>query len=210
MENQGYCNENYLVVVNGFKYIIRKLVRNDIDRNFEWKVQQFAFKNNITAEPLIFDQENGFMVFAFLEGEHKRKLDVNGLNLLAKTLRKLHSISKDAKPIALHIENKTDEILKAFKIIDKYPKDYVLCHNDLNPKNIFFSNDVKFIDWEYASMNDRYFDLACVCVEFGLNEEMRDIFLSAYFGGMNNSEEQLEAFVVVYRVLCEEWFKENP
>ncbi len=209
LEHQGYCNENYLVVAYEIKYIVRKLLRDDIDREFEWQVQQFAFKKNITAEPLIFDKENGFMVFEFLEGEHKNKLNVDNLKLLAITLEKLHSISIDAKLIELHIKTKTDEVLKAFETIDKYPKDYLLCHNDLNPQNIFFSNDVKFIDWEYASMNDRYFDLASVCVEFGLDDEMREVFLNAYFRGKNISKEKLEAYMVVYRVLCEKWFKEN-
>ena len=35
LENQGYCNENYLVVADGVKYIVRKLLRDDIDRALE-------------------------------------------------------------------------------------------------------------------------------------------------------------------------------
>ncbi len=208
LENQGYCNENYLVVADGIKYIIRKLLREDIDREFEWKVQNLAYKQDITAEPLFFDKENEFMIFSFLEGEHKNKLNVDNLKLLAITLEKLHSISIDAKPIELHIKTKTDEVLKAFETIDKYPKEYILCHNDLNPKNIFFSNDVKFIDWEYAGVNDRYFDLACVCVEFRLEGKMEELFLDAYFESEYNVE-KLEAYKVIYRFLCEEWFKNN-
>jgi len=209
LEHQGYCNENYLVCAESKKYIARKLLRDDIDRDFEWTIQNLAYQQDITAEPLVFDKKNRFMLFAFLEGEHKRELNKHGLRFLAKTLQKLHSISIEANPIELHIKTKTDEVIKAFGTIAKYPKDCVLCHNDLNPQNIFFSNDVKFIDWEYASMNDRYFDLASVCVEFGLDDEMREVFLNAYFRGKNISKEKLEAYMVVYRVLCEKWFKEN-
>ena len=200
LENQGYCNENYFVVADGLKYIVRKLLRDDIDREFEWKVQNLAYAQGITAEPLVFDRENSFMVFAFLEGEHKSKLEVNELKLLAQTLQKLHSISIDAKPIALEID---------ISLVEKYPKEYVLCHNDLNPQNIFFSNELKFIDWEYAGVNDRYFDLACVCVEFGLAGEMGEVFLRAYFEGEDFSLEKLEAYKIIYKNLCEEWFQNN-
>jgi len=200
LENQGYCNQNYLVVADGVKYIVRKLLRDDIDRELEWRVQHLAYAQGITAEPLVFDRENGLMVFAFLEGEHKSKLELNELRLLAQTLRKLHSITIDAKPIVLQTDTSS---------VDNYPKEYVLCHNDLNPQNIFFSDDVKFIDWEYAGVNDRYFDLACVCVESGLDGEMVEVFLGAYFEGKNYSLEKLEAYKIIYKALCEEWVKDN-
>ena len=198
LEHQGYCNENYLVVADGVKYIVRKLLRDDIDRAFEWRVQNLAYVQGITAEPLVFDRENGFMVFEFLEGEHKSKLELGELKLLAQTLQKLHSINIDAKPIELQIDT---------SIVECYPKEYVLCHNDLNPQNIFFSDTVKFIDWEYAGMNDRYFDLACVCVEFGLDNEMQEVFLEDYFEGEDFSLEKLEAYKVIYKQLCDEWFE---
>jgi thiamine kinase-like enzyme len=199
LEHQGYCNENYLLVADGVKYIVRKLLRDDIDREFEWKVQNLAFKEGITAEPLVFDRENGFMIFAFLEGEHKSKLNENELKLLAKTLQKLHNISMDGEPIELLIDTST---------VACYSKEYVLCHNDLNPKNIFFSEDIKFIDWEYAGVNDRYFDLACVCVEFDLGAGIQEVFLKAYFEN-EYSVEKLEAYKATYIALCKQWFEKK-
>jgi len=201
LENQGYCNENYLVEADGVKYIVRKLLRDDIDREFEWKVQNLAYAEGITVEPLVFDEENGFMVFSFLEGVHETKLNENELKRLAQTLRKLHSINIYEKPIELQTDT---------SIIDNYIKEYVLCHNDLNPQNIFFSNnDIKFIDWEYAGVNDRYFDLACVCVEFGLDEQMERVFLRDYFEDEDFSSEKLEAYKIIYKTLCSEWFEKN-
>ena len=200
LEHQGYCNENYLVVADGVKYIVRKLLRDDIDRAFEWRVQNLAYDEGITAEPLVFDKEHGFMVFAFLEGKHKNKLNENELKLLAQTLQKLHSITIDAKPIELQTDTSR---------VECFPKEYVLCHNDLNPQNIFFSNELKFIDFEYAGVNDRYFDLACVCVEFMLNDESQEVFLEAYFRSRSFSIEKLKAYKVVYNVMRKEWFDKN-
>ncbi len=200
LENQGYCNENYLLVANGVKYIVRKLIRDDIDRKFEWKVHTLAYAEGITAEPLVFDKEQGVMVFEFLEGEHKTHLALQELKLLAHTLQKLHTIPIDAKPIQLQTDT---------SIIDSYPKEYVLCHNDLNPQNIFFNGDVKLIDWEYAGVNDRYFDVACVCVEFGMDKQMQKVFLDAYFTDEDFVLEKLKAYKVIYSVLCKEWFEKN-
>jgi thiamine kinase-like enzyme len=66
---------------------------------------------------------------------------------------------------------------------------------------------VKFIDWEYAGVNDRYFDLACVCVEFSLDAQMQGLFLDFYFEDDGYVVEKLEAYKVIYKALCEEWFK---
>ncbi len=199
LKDQGYCNENYLVVADGVKYIVRKLLSDDIDRAFEWQVQHLAFEKGITAEPLVYDSENGLMIFAFLEGEHKRQLDKSELKLLARTLQKLHSIKIDAKPIILDVDTGT---------IDRYQKEYVLCHNDLNPQNIFFAEDAKLIDFEYAGINDRYFDLASVCVELTLSVEHEEEFLNYYFGTIWQRE-KLASYKVIYRALCVEWFRTN-
>lgn len=209
LKTQGFCNENYLVVAKQKKYIARKFLRTDIDRKFEYEVQGLAYKEGITAEPLIYDETNGFMLFEFVEGEHRTLLNKDDLKDLAHTLQKLHNIKLDTKPVDIHLENETDDIIKAFETIEKYKKEYVLCHNDLNPQNLLWSKDVKFIDWEYAGMNDRYFDLACVCVEFGLEDEMREIFLNAYFDGVSFVKEKIEAYIVVYKILCEEWFSSS-
>ena len=210
LEHQGYCNENYLVLAEGKKYIARKLLRNDIDRVFEYKVQLLAFEQGITAEPLVFDEANAFMVSQFLEGVHKSKLDENDLKHLAYTLQKLHSIEVYSKPITLHIKDQTDEVLKAFETIAKYDLEYALCHNDLNPQNIFFSDAVTFIDWEFTSMNDRYFDLACVCVEFKLDNEDEVFFLESYFLKKDViNYEKHKAYKVIYKALCKQWFAEN-
>jgi len=209
LENQGYCNENYLLVADNQKFIARKLIRTDIDRSFEYKVQQLAFEKGITAETLLFDEENDFMIFEFLEGIHKSKLEKKDLKHIAGTLHMLHSIKVDSVPMELYIENKTDETRNAFECIANYPNELVFCHNDLNPKNIFFTDEVKFIDFEYAGVNDKYFDLACICVEFGLDEKMQDIFLNAYFENEKREDKKVEAYKTIYIALCKQWFENN-
>lgn len=55
-------------------------------------------------------------------------------------------------------------------------------HNDLYLGNILVdkNNKVYFIDWEYATMGDKHFDLAYFIAGTFLNEEQEQIFLDAY------------------------------
>jgi len=209
LENQGHCNENYLVVADGIKYIVRKLLRDDIDRTLEYSIQTSAYMVCIAAEPLVLDEKNNLMISEFLEGIHKSKLDKEDLNSLAYVLSKLHSIVCQETPITLEIKNQSKEVVKAWSIIKHYPKEYALCHNDLNPQNILFSNTIYFIDWEYAGVNDIYFDLACICVEFKLNDKMQDLFLNFYFAGNSFVLKKLEAYKTIYIALCKQWFEEE-
>lgn len=56
-----------------------------------------------------------------------------------------------------------------------------LCHNDLNASNIILSDDnLYFVDYEYSSMGDIFFDLATI--SWFLTEECRKNLLTKYFG----------------------------
>lgn len=60
--------------------------------------------------------------------------------------------------------------------------DPVPCHNDLLAANFIRSpQDVRIVDWEYAGMNDRYFDLGNFAVNNELDEAQEAELLSAYF-----------------------------
>jgi thiamine kinase-like enzyme len=58
----------------------------------------------------------------------------------------------------------------------------VPCHNDLLAANFIRSpQGVRIVDWEYAGMNDRYFDLGNFAVNNELDAAQEAELLSAYF-----------------------------
>ncbi len=58
----------------------------------------------------------------------------------------------------------------------------VPCHNDLLAANFIRSpQGVRIVDWEYAGMNDRYFDLGNFAVNNELDASQEAELLSAYF-----------------------------
>lgn len=59
----------------------------------------------------------------------------------------------------------------------------VFSHNDLNPNNILCDGKrIWVIDWDVASLNDRYIDLANIANYFVHTPELQKAFLHAYFG----------------------------
>jgi len=56
-----------------------------------------------------------------------------------------------------------------------------LCHNDLTPDNLMtHGNHLMAIDWEYAAMGSRYFDVAIACE--ALPDGERDSMMQKVFG----------------------------
>jgi len=59
----------------------------------------------------------------------------------------------------------------------------VPCHNDLLAGNFIGDGArVWIVDWEYAGMGDRYFDLANLSINSGFDETDDEHLLAAYFG----------------------------
>jgi thiamine kinase-like enzyme len=212
LEDQGHCNVNHLLHTPDQKYLLREFKLAGPDRKLEFKIQQKAYRKGIAGKPCVLDENNGIMICEFVEGVHKHKLDRNEIRRIAKLLQKLHHITIRTKPINLKhaFTSKPIEVKQAFKSIAGYKLDHVICHNDLNPKNILFSHRIKLIDWEYATINDRYFDLASLCVEFDFNRREENYLFQAYFGRSSKVDKmKLDAYKVIYEVLCTQWFEEN-
>jgi thiamine kinase-like enzyme len=59
------------------------------------------------------------------------------------------------------------------------------CHNDLLPANVLFTpGRTWLIDFEYAGMNDLFFDLGNLSVNASLDDDADDALLDAYFGAV--------------------------
>jgi thiamine kinase-like enzyme len=66
--------------------------------------------------------------------------------------------------------------------------DLVPCHNDLLPGNVLFADDRTWLlDFEYAGMNDRFFDLANLSVNCGLDVAADERLLALYFGDVTDA-----------------------
>jgi thiamine kinase-like enzyme len=223
LKNQGFNNISYLLKTSKKAYIIRVFKSNDsvnISRKFEYKIQKKAFNQNIASKPIFLNNE--FMIYEYSKGIHKTKLsntDIKNLILKVKKFHKfkvkekLYDLKNDFKNYEKILKDETSlKLLKeSFKILTKLEKfkiDPVLTHHDLNPKNIIFNkNSIKIIDWEYAGVNDKFFDLASICVEFNLNKKEEELLLRFYFKNKKSTyPKKLRYFKCIYTNLCKFWF----
>lgn len=63
------------------------------------------------------------------------------------------------------------------------PETFVSAHNDPNQFNLLYDGDrVWLIDWETASRNDPFIDLATACSHLAPTDELRDHVLGTYLG----------------------------
>ena len=61
----------------------------------------------------------------------------------------------------------------------------VFCHNDLNLSNIIYTDNIYFIDWDYAGLNHPYYDIATLLNALDLSQDEEKYFLNSYTGTHN-------------------------
>ena len=224
LKNQGFNNISYLLKTTNKSYVIRVFKSNEsvnISREFEYEIQKKAYKKNIASKPIFFNEH--FMIYEYEKGIHKTKLSTWELKNLILKIKKFHKFKINEKPYDLkkdllnYDKNLNDfrskklikESFRNLLLLKKFKQDLVLTHHDLNPKNILFKNNsIKIIDWEYAGLNDRFFDLASICVEFSLNKKDEKLMLQSYFNQYKKKHlQKLNHFKIIYKNLCSLWFK---
>ena len=208
LPKQGNCNRVYKLHQNNQIYIYRELLRDDRDRELEWSIHQKAYALCISSKPIVYDREKGVMISSFIQAKHKDTLSLDEIIALAHTLREFHSIEVVSKPFEIDIKKQTPQIKQALQVIQNYSKEYVTSHNDLTKNNLLFSDDkIYLIDFEYAQSNDRYFDLASLCVEFALDKHQTKLLMDSYFESTSYHIDKLQAYQVIYQAISDEWFE---
>jgi thiamine kinase-like enzyme len=212
LSQQGFSNENYSFYADKQRYLLRKFKLQDRDRTLEYEVQKLAYQHGLAAQPYYLNLEDDFMLCEYLDGKHTSKLIRTEITVFVQQLKQLHALKIDQQPLSLERDFPvfTQELEEAFSVIDNTSLETVLCHNDLSPQNCIFSKQtIKFIDWEFAGMNDRYFDLASFSVEFQFSVLDEAYMLASYFGDKKWDKKKLDAYKIIYRALCIQWFEDN-
>lgn len=224
LKTQGFNNISYLLKTLDKEYVIRVFKSKksvNISRDFEFNAQKKAYKEGFATKP-IFLNEN-FMIYEYEDGIHKEKLNLFEIEELSKIVKKMHKIDlksknynfeKDLEYYSSILKDKNSskllkQIEKSLKNLKKFKKDLVLTHHDLNPKNIVFTPNKKILilDWEYAGTNDRFFDLATICVEFKFDKIEERVFLNSYFKKIKKSDLiKLKEYKKIYKNICSLWF----
>ena len=182
------------------KKSIFKLLKKNVDKNLEnnfysEKISNQIVKENLFPKIIYSDQKNSLYVYEYFEGKELQTLSKELIIMIGSKLKKLHSLDLNKNlnsfesQIYLYIhkinENKNNKILKeGIKLYTKLKNnkfDNVVSHNDLNNSNILFNNyEVRFIDYDYLSINDRFCDLARICSSYKFSKTDIEVFLESY------------------------------
>ena len=150
-----------------------------------------------------FVEPEGWLVTRFIEGRPVPAEEIRtpgGITRVAAVLRKIHGAAAIPGRFDAHEvveEYRREAVVRGVTIPAEFaaaqaaselirdargPQPLVACHNDLLNANFLDDGEIRIVDWEYAGMGDRFFDLANLSVnqEFGVAED--EILLTSYFG----------------------------
>jgi Ser/Thr protein kinase RdoA (MazF antagonist) len=187
----GITNRNYRVRFGNVDTVVRLCGKHTaalgIDRRTEAVATARAASLGIGPEVLARLADDDVLVCAFLPGDPVAIDTV--LEPLARAIRAFH----DSAPLPT--------AFNVFALIERAPVDIELratarriaaavradglvsCHNDLLAANVLSdpSIGVRIVDWEYAGMNHRCFDLGNLVANNCLDEAATERLLAAYF-----------------------------
>ena len=201
----GITNHNFRVRLGGEDFVLRVPGRETavlgIDRACEAEATALAARLGIGPEVVA---HTGALITRFIEGRVMTPEDLRArVPEVARALRRLHdcgerltatfdviaiapeyaAAARDrgvAVPAAYEpaLERAT-AIQAALRGPEHAP---VPCHNDLLAANfIHDGTTLRIVDWEYAGMGDRYFDLGNFAVNNGLEPGQEEELLAAYW-----------------------------
>ena len=208
----GITNRNLRARLGGNDYVLRLCGKDtevlSIDRETEVAATQAASAAGVAPEVVCWLPELQVLVTAFVPGRPMVAAELRDpatLAVVAAALRRIHDgpqlattfptftlareyaevalarggeVPADDHALALELSDRIGAALK-----DRLGHDPVPCHNDLLTANFLRSGDeLRIVDWEYAGMNDRFFDLGNLAVNNGLAEDDERLLLELYFG----------------------------
>ncbi|HXF36767.1 MAG TPA: phosphotransferase [Actinomycetota bacterium] len=206
----GITNRNFLVEVGGERYVVR-IAGTDtellgIDRRAEEAAARAAAEVGVGPEVVLFLPELGCLVTRFVEGDQIPPQDLEREEVLAAvvgSIRAIHegpgipgafwapAVCRAYREVAasrgVPIPEAYDRLIAVAEEIEAAfaasPAPRCPCHNDLLNANLLRDGDhVWIVDYEYAGMGDRFFDLGNFSINNGLSEEAQAALLRRYFG----------------------------
>ncbi len=187
-------------IIKVFKKQKYKLITNQFQSNF---IKEQLVNKKLFPEVTYLNRKEGILIYKYFEENSIKLSRSKTIELLGISLTKLHSIksNKNIKTFEHQItaynkilkSNKNTKLIKKANYLLKKIESYengekVFSHNDLNPTNILFSReDIRFIDFEYSSMNSRFCDISRIVESFNINDEEINVLLSSYGIKTNSS-----------------------
>lgn len=204
----GLTNESWLVSTDQDLLVVRMSNTSEqslqINRASEALILGAVADAGIGPEVLLCDPERHLLVTTFMGPTWSDEDAAFGDNIVrvAAVLRRLHALSPPSGLHNVDLLKVIDGYLRtldensvycaatvsamrarAREVASMLQRDSVarLCHNDVHALNIVDTRaGLRLIDWEYAGLGERMFDLASLCIYHGYDKVQREQLLLAY------------------------------
>lgn len=208
----GITNTNYVATTNGHRFVVRlpgeRTELLGIDRANEAEAAQRAADLGLGPAIAGTLHEIGTLITELIPGHHLEPAAfMERLDDVVDLLQRFHASgplagafpihrvvewhARDAArygvqppPVYERLQLQSRRIETAFAAAPQPP---VPCHNDLLPANVLFDDRdgrAWLLDYEYAGMNDRCFDLGNLSVNCGFDADADEELLRRYFGAV--------------------------
>jgi thiamine kinase-like enzyme len=201
----GITNRNFRVRFGGEELVLRLCDHGaevlGIDRTTEEIASRRAAAERIAPPVVAFLADVPALVTRWLPGGNLTPEEMRSPSVLgqvAELLRRLHAspalpsafavfrIVEGQRELATMVPPSYEDVLGLARRIEAAltgpEHDPVPCHNDLLTANfVRDGHRVCIVDWEYAGMNDRYFDLGNLSVNNGFEPDEDRTLLELYF-----------------------------
>jgi thiamine kinase-like enzyme len=210
----GITNHNLKVEVDGEVFVLRVAGQGTnllgIDRVVEVTATEAAAALGIGPEVVRFVEPEGWLVTRFVDGRSppmERMREPDMLGRVAVALRAFHDgpaipgafdsfrVVEVYRQTALDRGGAVPELYEwAHEIAGRIEAKRsaatpVPCHNDLLNANFLDDGErLRIVDWEYAGMGDRFFDLANYSINHELDGAQSESLLEAYFGDVRSDD----------------------
>jgi thiamine kinase-like enzyme len=210
----GITNRNFKVML-GAEVIVLRIGGKDtellgIDRSIEHGASLVAAELGVGPEVVGFLEPEGYLVTRFIEGrpipiEEMRRPEM--VRRVAGTLRRIHDepsipgrfdsfrvVEAYAETAAAHGVTVPEDFAWAEEVAGRIEAaragvEPVPCHNDLLNANFLDEGGrIRIVDWEYAGMGDRFFDLANFSINHEFDDAVNAALLEAYFGELRDED----------------------
>jgi thiamine kinase-like enzyme len=227
----GITNRNFRVNFGGTDYVVRlpgkRTALLGIDREAECIANKAAAELGMAPQVAALLDEPSALVTQFVSGREMKADELREPETIAEVahdLRKLHDsgtelpsgfdsfrlVEEYAETGREHGSEPPegyDDALEASHAIEAAVRDRpghepVPAHNDLLPANFLRDGErMQLIDWEYAGMGDRWFDLGNFAVNNELDDDQEAQLLEAYFG--EPPDERRRATLKLFRFMSD-------
>jgi len=208
----GITNRNFRVTLGGRDVVVRVPGKDTselgIDREAEVQAAQAAARLGLGPSVAAVIDDPRCIATDFVPGETMTADSLHGereIVRVADILRTLHesgeSIRTDFDPFEVIRDHAERAVARGASLPPEFEQAELLAkeirlkltsplhapvftHNDLLPANLIRSSDgaLHLLDWDYAGMGNRFFDLANFAINAELSETQRDLLLASYFG----------------------------